>query len=96
MLKDDAIPAYDRAMESCGTGADVQSSDEMLKPGWQNNHFVKDYFGKNTPGQKPAHAPLLAISGEIDPAIPADMTAKTDSQHVQAGRPYSFFEVSRS
>jgi len=49
----------------------------MLKPGWENNQFVKEFFSRNTPGQKRAHSPLLVISGEADPAILADISEKT-------------------
>jgi len=49
----------------------------MLKPGWESNRFVKEFFSWNTPGEKPARGPLLVISGEADRAIPAEMTEKT-------------------
>ena len=57
----------------------------MLKPGWENNQFAKEFFSRNTPGQKRAHSPLLVISGEADPAIPADMSEKTVARMCKQG-----------
>jgi hypothetical protein len=57
----------------------------MLKPGWEKNKFVKEFFSRNTPGQKQAHSPLLVISGEVDPAIPSDMTQKTVARMCKQG-----------
>jgi len=84
MLKDSALPAYQRVAAACGI-AEPELPSEMLKPGWQDNRFVKEFFARNTPGQKPAHAPLLVISGEIDPAIPSDMTTKTVARMCKQG-----------
>jgi fermentation-respiration switch protein FrsA (DUF1100 family) len=77
MLKDTALPAYQRVAQTCGGETEPEFTNGMLKPGWENNRFVKEFFSRNTPGQKPAHGPLLVISGEADPAIPAEMTGKT-------------------
>ena len=57
----------------------------MLKPGWESNRFVKEFFSRDTPGQKPTHGPLLVISGEADPAIPAEMTEKTVARMCKQG-----------
>jgi hypothetical protein len=57
----------------------------MLKPGWENNRFVKEFFSRNTPGQKRAWSPLLVISGEVDPAVPSDMSEKTVARICKQG-----------
>jgi hypothetical protein len=46
---------------------------------------VKEFFSRNTPGQKPAHGPLLVISGEADPVIPGEMSAKTVARMCKQG-----------
>jgi fermentation-respiration switch protein FrsA (DUF1100 family) len=74
VLKNSALPAYHRLMCS---GAEPDSSTEMLKPGWENNKFVKEFFSANTPAQRPARGPLLVISGELDQGTPAELTEKT-------------------
>ncbi|HEY6304265.1 MAG TPA: hypothetical protein VIX14_14495 [Terriglobales bacterium] len=85
MLKDGALPAYQRVAQTCGGETKPEFTNEMLKPGWENNPFVKEFFSRNTPGQKPAHGPILVISGEADPAIPAEMSAKTVSRMCKQG-----------
>ena len=85
MLKDAALPAYQRVTQACGGETEPEFSNEMLKPGWENNRFVKEFFSRNTPGQKRALSPLLVISGEVDPAIPSDMSERTVARMCKQG-----------
>jgi pimeloyl-ACP methyl ester carboxylesterase len=85
VLKDTALPAYQRVAQSCGGETEPEFTNAMLKPGWESNRFVKEFFSRNTPGQKPAHGPLLVISGEADPAIPAEMSEKTVARMCKQG-----------
>jgi len=85
MLKDTALPAYQHVAETCGGETEPAFTNGMLKPGWEDNRFVKEFFRRNTPGQKPAHGPLLVISGEADPAIPAEMSGKTVARMCRQG-----------
>jgi hypothetical protein len=85
MLKETALPAYQRVAQTCGGEAEPEYRSGMLKPGWENNHFVKEFFGRNTPGQKPARGPLLVISGEADLALPAQMSEKTVARMCKQG-----------
>jgi len=85
MLEDKALPAYQRVAQTCGGETEPEFTNGMLKPGWENNRFVKEFFRRNTPGQKPAHGPLLVISGEADLAIPAAMSGKTVARMCQQG-----------
>ena len=57
----------------------------MLKPHWQDNQYVKQYFARNTLGHKPSYAPLLVISGETDPALPIPMTAEVIARMCKQG-----------
>src|SRR6202140_3569925 len=77
MLKDQALPAYERVAQTCGEETEPEFTNDMLKPGWEDNRFVKEFFRRNTPGQKAAHGPLLVISGEGEVALPAEMSEKT-------------------
>jgi hypothetical protein len=72
MLTDKAIPLYQHISHACEAsfGPDL-AADEMLKPGWQNNPYVKEFFARNTPGRKRVHGPLLLISSEADPEAPS-------------------------
>jgi hypothetical protein len=85
MLKDTALPAYQRVAQTCGGETEPEFTNGMLKPGWESNRFVKEFFSRNAPGQKPVHGPLLVISGEADPAIPAEMSGKTVARMCKQG-----------
>jgi hypothetical protein len=85
MLTDKALPAYQRVAQTCGGETEPEFTSTMLKPGWENNRFVKEFFSRNTPGQKPARSPLLVISGEVDPAIPSDMSERTVARICKQG-----------
>lgn len=85
MLQDRARPAYQRVARTCGWETTPEFTSAMLKPGWESNRFVKEFFSRNTPGQKQVHGPLLVISGEADPSIPADMTEKAVTRMCQQG-----------
>jgi len=76
MLIDKAIPLYRHISDACEASLGPElAPNEMLKPGWENNRYVKEFFTRNTPGQKPFHGPLLLISGEADPEVPSALTA---------------------
>ena len=85
MLKDTALPAYQRVAQTCGGETEPEFTTGMLKPGWENNRFVKEFFSRNTPGQNPARGPLLVISGETDRAIPTEMTGKAVARMCRQG-----------
>jgi hypothetical protein len=85
MLNNKALPAYQHVAQTCGGETEPEFTNEMLKPGWENNQFIKEFFSRNTPGQKPAHSPLLVISGEAAPAIRADMSGKTVARMCKQG-----------
>ena len=85
VLKEKALLAFDQITQSCGGEGEPEFTNEMLTPGWQNNHFVKDFLSRNTPGEKVTRGPLLVISGEADPLIPADMSAQSVARMCQRG-----------
>ena len=76
MLTDKAIPLYQHIRNACEASSGPElAANEMLKPGWEDNRYVKEFFTRNTPGRKPVHGPLLLISGEVDPEVPSALTA---------------------
>ena len=85
MLTEKALPLYRELSESCeaSLGPDL-TAKEMLKPGWENNSFIREFFARNTLTQKPIRAPLLVISGDADPTVPSFVTAKVVSRLCQA------------
>ena len=81
MLTDKAIPLYQRISHACEASLRPElAANEMLKPGWENNRYVKEFFARNTPGRKPVHGPLLLISGGADPEIPSALIATAVAQ----------------
>ena len=86
MLTDTALPAYQRAAQTCGGDTEPAAfTSEMLNPDWENKKFVKEFFSRNTPGLRAAHSPLLVISGEADPVIPGDMSGATVARMCKQG-----------
>jgi Secretory lipase len=76
MLTDKAIPLYQHIRHACEASSGLGlAANEMLKPGWEDSQYVKEFFIRNTPGRKPVHGPLLLISGEVDPEVPSALTA---------------------
>jgi pimeloyl-ACP methyl ester carboxylesterase len=77
MLTDKSLRLYQYTNHACeGRLGPEPAASEMLRPGWENNSFVKEFFTRNTVGRKPARGPLLVISGETDSNAPPALTAK--------------------
>ncbi len=75
ILTKDALAPYRRIEGDCA--AAVSSPvHQMLRPGWEDNYFVRQFFARNTVGQKPAYGPLLIVSSDADPAMRTGMTRR--------------------
>jgi len=84
MLAEKAIPLYQYIGNACEARSGPQvAPNEMLKPGWENNLNIKKFWERNRLGERPAHSPLLVISGEADTAVPAEFTARAVDQLCQ-------------
>jgi pimeloyl-ACP methyl ester carboxylesterase len=78
MLTDKAIRLYQYVSHSCDAASGpVPAASEMLKSGWQDNPYVKEFFARNALGQRPAYGPLLLISSDSDADVPAALSAST-------------------
>jgi hypothetical protein len=76
MLTGKGMALYQNLGDSCeAPSGQVPSSNELLKAGWQNNLYIKEFFSRNALGRKPAFSPLLLISGETDGDVPSSLTA---------------------
>jgi pimeloyl-ACP methyl ester carboxylesterase len=81
MLTDKAVPLYQHIRHACEASSGPElAANEMLKPGWENNRYVKEFFVRNMLGRRPAHGPLLLISGEANAGVPSALTATAVSQ----------------
>ena len=98
MLKDRALALYPRVEQACGEpSVELKlSSAELLKPNWESNRFVRQYFSRNSPGQKPAQGPLLVISSELDPTVPIQRTAQVITRMCRQGDRVQFERYPRS
>ena len=83
ILTPKAMPIYRGIGDICSPPG--IPSGEMLKPGSENNRFVKDFFTRNTPGEKPAFSPLFIISGDADPIAPSSLAAGTVARMCKQG-----------
>jgi hypothetical protein len=71
MLTEKAVALYQQIQQNCGETAVAQlPTAETLRPGWDNNEFVKQYFVRNTLGQTKAHGAILVISADVDRTVP--------------------------
>jgi pimeloyl-ACP methyl ester carboxylesterase len=69
MLTEKGLALYHDTGETCGQATVPQlPGKEAVKPGWDSNGFVRQYFGRNDPGQTKAYGPILVISGHADPS----------------------------
>jgi len=76
MLTEKALALYQQIGQNCGEPATVAQFPpaETLKPGWDNNEFVKQYFTRNSLGQTQARGAILVISADADRTVPVTMT----------------------
>jgi hypothetical protein len=79
MLTEKGLALYREIDHVCwDSEASAQPSPaETVKPGWTDNPFVRQYFARNNLAQARSHAPILLISSDADPALPATTTAQT-------------------
>jgi alpha-beta hydrolase superfamily lysophospholipase len=93
MLAVKAMQLYEQTSHSCDATAEAElPPGEVLKPGWENDRFVEDFFTRNTPGRKPASGPLLILGGEADPAVPASITPKAVARMCKQGDRVLFYK----
>ena len=74
----EALAPYSLIERNCAasvSGPEVPAS-HMLRPGWEDNDFVRQFFARNTLGRKPAHGPLFIISSYADPTVRTGMTLR--------------------
>ena len=76
MLTNKGMALYKYLGESCeATSEQISNSNELVKPGWQNNTYIKEFFSRNALGGRPAFGPILLTSGETDGDVPLSFTA---------------------
>jgi pimeloyl-ACP methyl ester carboxylesterase len=70
VLTDKARGQYDAFVEDgcrAASGAFAAiPSDQMLKPGWKDNRYLKQFLARNRPGAHRIYGPMLMVSGGAD------------------------------
>jgi hypothetical protein len=87
ILSAKALTLYAAAATECSEdilGREAPSG-KLLKPGWQQNQSVQQFFQRNALGQKPAFAPLLVISGGSSPTVAMPMIEETVARMCRQG-----------
>lgn len=77
MLTEKGLAFYHDIEQTCEeprATADLPAS-QILKPGWESNAFVRQFFERNDPGLARAYGPILVIS---DPSPAAPLAAVTN------------------
>lgn len=77
MLTEKAFAAYRDIDLMCSQARTISelSPAQTVKPGWESNSFVRQYFGRNEVGLKRAYGPILVISSDADQASLATITS---------------------
>jgi len=87
MLTEKGLALYHDVEQTCGDSGKTGglSSAETVKPGWQDNGFVRQYFARNNPGQARSYGSMMVVSGDADPAIPPAMTSQAIARMCKQG-----------
>ena len=85
ILTPKALVLYHQIENACATPSlDSEVPARMvLKPNWENNNFIQQFFARNTVGRKPAYGPLLIISSDVGPVVSRTMTAQAIARMCQ-------------
>ena len=87
ILTQKALGLYNRAEQACSDARTIPSLSpaEVLKPGWERNTFVGEYFDRNELGWIRARGPILVISAGTDQTNPSTVTARTITRMCKQG-----------
>jgi len=81
ILAEKSIPLYRQFTHDCeARPAPDVIPNQMLNPGWESNAYVKMFWERTMLGRKPAHSPMLVISGETDTTVPTTLSERVVSQ----------------
>ena len=98
MLTQKAFALYRQLEKACSVASrdwDTAAA-QMLKPGWQGNRFVEQFFARNAIGQQPAYGPLLLVSSDADPVARMGMTARAVARLCKQPNAVQFHEYQSS
>ena len=87
MLTENGLALERQVEETCweAEASGVLPIAEVVKPGWDDNGFVRQYFARNRLAQTRAQGPIMVISSDSDQAIPETLTAQTIARMCKQG-----------
>jgi hypothetical protein len=87
MLSEKALALYHNIDQMCSQVRAIPelSPVQMVKPSWESNAFVRQYFVRNNPGEASAYGPILVISSDADQAIVTTITAPAIARMCKQG-----------
>ena len=86
ILTQSGLALYQKLDQDCaGPSSPEKSTLEAMKPNWQHNRIVEQYFARNTIGEKPAHGPFLVISSEANSRTAGSGTEQVIRRMCQQG-----------
>jgi len=86
ILTPSGLALYQKLDEDCAEPAsEAKSTREIVRPNWQDERIVVQYFSRNAIGQKPARGPFLVIASEADSRTPGSGTEQVVRRMCQQG-----------
>ncbi|MGH9539623.1 MAG: lipase family protein [Terriglobales bacterium] len=97
MLTSEGLPVSEQTESSCAANVSgLAPTNRALKPDWENNYYVREFFARNLLGKKPAYGPLLIISSYADPAVRTGMTLRAVKRMCKQGDAVQFHQFQGS
>ena len=84
ILTEKGLALYQDIGQVCSETREL-SPAQTVKPNWESNSFVRQYFERNSPGKIPAFGPILVISRDGRAAIVITATAPAISRMCKQG-----------
>ena len=87
MLSEKAVALYHNIDRMCSQARAIPelSPMQVVKPSWESNALVRQYFVRNNPGEAQAYGPILVISSDADQAILTTATAPAIARMCKQG-----------
>ncbi len=87
ILTEKALPLYRNLDQVCSEARSVAelSPAQTVKPGWESNDFVRQFFDRNRVGETRASGPILVITSDAAPAAIATTTSQAIARMCKQG-----------
>ena len=98
VLTDRAFAIYRPLETSCAItpGDSGVAATQMVKTGWQDKSLVRQFFIRNTIGERAASRPLLIVSSDADPVARMGMTKRIVARLCKRGDQVQFLRYQSS